>query len=578
MKRAIGLLLLLTLPATAIYALKPAENATVNFSSVYFEDGFQAGAVLYQLCVYQDSMAAVNGATPTHTLHAKIPAFWLHQLDWGKKYYWLVKGIQKDVKTKTKGGLHVFQTQKIEYQSFDEIRMDVKKNTSAKHSGGYIALDYTRSVYDRDGKVVWTLPMIEGLLAPGTQVRDLKITKQNTFTFLTIPNAAEIDLSGNVIWQAPQPFVLNNDTIVYHHELQKTARGTYMVLGDKKVWRKIPSAVGNDGMKDEFEVKAQGNEIYKRVLIAILLEFDKEGKLIWSWDANDYLKDEDLNYKKTKRGFPNLSTHANAFSENQAGTKVYIGFRDLSRIIRVDKASKKVESSWGEKYPSGEAMYGHGLFRNQHDANVTTHNSIYIFNNNGSLSNEGVSSILELRENLKKTDSVLIWRFNLDFDTLSKGKSLNGGNVEELPNGNLLLCAGAMNRLFEVTKKKEVVWDAFMYARGKGDSSWQEMPQYRSHYVKDLKRPACLVQVLDPQTAGTGQKATLSLYNTGNCPEGFEIKGFSESGAQVFKMSSKTLQKGENLRQIHQWQGKERLKTLEIRALGSFEPEKVILW
>src|SRR6185503_1799810 len=142
------------------------------------------------------------------------------------------------------------------------------------------------------------------------------------------------------------------------------------------------------------------NVLYRRTLIGILLEFNKAGKLIWYWDANNYIKDVDLNHKKTPTGLPNFATHDNAFGENEEGTKVYVSFRDLSRIVKIDKKTKKAELSYGDKYPSGDAAYGNNLFKNQHDANVTRHNSIYIFNNNGAWGG-GISSIIELRDNLK---------------------------------------------------------------------------------------------------------------------------------------------------------------------------------
>lgn len=133
-------------------------------------------------------------------------------------------------------------------------------------------------------------------------------------------------------------------------------------------------------------------------------------------------------------------------------------------------------------------MYANGLFKNQHDANVTKHNSIYILNNNGSWGG-GISSVIELKDNLKsKKDTPWVWKFDLDFDTLSKGKTLNGGKVNELPNSNLLVCAGELNRIFEVTKNKEIVWDAFIYGKGKQDSVWVRMPQYRANWASQLNQ------------------------------------------------------------------------------------------
>lgn len=162
---------------------------------------------------------------------------------------------------------------------------------------------------------------------------------------------------------------------------------------------------------------------------------------------------------------PLFGTHANAFSENEEGTKVYIGFRDLSRIIKIDKQTKQVDLSYGERFPSGDGLYACHAFRKQHDASVTKHNSILLLNNDEKEVKR--SSVVELKDNVTGKDSAVIWKFNLDFDGPLNGKSVSGGNVMELPNSNVLVCAGVLNRVFEVSRTKEVVWDAFVQSKEK---------------------------------------------------------------------------------------------------------------
>lgn len=513
----------------------PNKNGIVYQTQVYFEERLITGATDYQLSVYQDTVT--DDETRIKRQSGKLPAFWVDGMKWGKRYFWRMKAYDKNKQELYTSDFYKFDVFKIRHQGYDDIRFDVKTNKEDKHAKGVIAVDYTKSVYDRQGHVIWTMPDIEGIVNDKVQIRDMKITADNTITFITVFHACEIDFYGNVIWKAPFHFVLNSDTIMYHHDFKKTNRGTYMVLGNRKVNRKVLGNYPDEIVEKEFGIKRINNQMYKTAMMGILLEFDKDGKLIWYWDVNDYVTDEDLNFKKARNGFPNFLTHDNGFGENEEGTKVYMSFRDLSRIIKIDKKTKKVELSYGDKYPSGEAMYANGLFKNQHDANVTKHNSIYILNNNGSWGG-GISSVIELKDNLKsKKDTPWVWKFDLDFDTLSKGKTLNGGKVNELPNSNLLVCAGELNRIFEVTKNKEIVWDAFIYGKGKQDSVWVRMPQYRANWASQLNQFHFIPDISAVKKEKNKTTCTLTLNNTGNVSDSYVVEVYSAVNALLIKIN-----------------------------------------
>ena len=178
-----------------------------------------------------------------------------------------------------------------------------------------MSVDYTKSIIDRKGRQVWAIPPIDSVPIGKMFIRDIRITNDNTITFLTFHIPYEIDFNGKILWQAPYPFIMGRDTIVYHHDFKKTDRGTYMVLGDKIVYRKLIGHYTDQELKNSPDVTTINRELYKKTLIAILLEFDKDGKMIWFWDASDYVADIDLNHKKVEAGTPNFATHANAFSE-----------------------------------------------------------------------------------------------------------------------------------------------------------------------------------------------------------------------------------------------------------------------
>ncbi|MDI1354196.1 MAG: aryl-sulfate sulfotransferase [bacterium] len=528
-------LIVICIPQWSYGDVIPAQNSTVHYVHVYFEENFFKGTLEYELKIYSDS-SALRKDSAVVTLSNNYPAFRVHYLNWGKSYLWRVNNINKKNKRIHTGDVHTFSiVPRVNSDFFSDIRLDVRVNDTTKHLGGYIVIDYLRGIFDRSGRPVWLLPPIAGYVNTGTQIRDLEFTAENTLTFLSDNTPVELDLEGKVLWSLPSPFVFGKDTITFHHDFKKTAQGTYFMLGNRSVYRKMLVNYTEELKKLNRDVTYIKGEPYAKTDVAVLLELDQTGKVLWFWDSNNYLTDEDLNYKKTPIGFPLVYAHANALGVNDENTKAYIGFRDLSRIIKIDKQSKKVELSYGEKYPSGEAMFGDGLFRQQHDARVTKHNSIFILNNNGARKTASPSCIMELKDNVSAGDSVLLWKFDLDFDTLTNGRSNSGGNITEMPNSNILLCAGQLNRFFEVTRKKEIVWDAFVYSLGKKDSIWQPMPNYRSSWIPELKMGHILTKVISVEKRRKNLlQVELTIYNVNDKEDSYLVEFLDEKGLILY--------------------------------------------
>jgi hypothetical protein len=534
----------------------PKEGRALHYNTVYFEEEVDRNAGRYEL-VLSDSTGVIT------KLSGKLPAFWISDLNWGAAYKWTLTAYSAG-QTALYARTHTFSIRRIRYQNYDETRIDVRLNNKEKNAGGLISLDYTRSILTREGKPVWTIPEVDTFSIDKTFIRDLKITRDNTITFLTVLTPYEVDPDGRVLWKAPVPFVFNKDTVVYHHDFKKTNKGTYMVLGDKKIYRKVIGNFDEADLNKDPDVKMIDGVLYKKTVMSILLEFNLKNELIWYWDGNDYVTDEDLNYKRTLWNTPNFATHANAFGVNEEGTKIYVSFRNLSRIVRIDKKSKKVDWSYGESYPSGEATYPVN-FKNQHDANVTRHNSIYILNNNGFQTQEGISSVMELRDNLQPGDNPLLWKFDLNFDTLTKGKTVSGGNIVELPNGNLLVTAGALNRVFEVSKEGEIVWDAFLYARGIQSAKWEPFLQYRGNWVKQLNWYHFITQSTPLKKMGKKYVTTVTITNTGNAEDFYDVEVHGENNKLLLKMSSQKVDKNQSFEKEMSFKAKkEDLKRISI--------------
>lgn len=499
----------------------PKNNSALNYTNIYLEEAIVKSAINYELVLSRDSLFS---AQSTIKINAKIPAFWVNNVGWTCRYFWQVNAYDANHKLVRTSDKHFFTTITPGVFAFDSLKIQVQKNKVTKTAEGFICIDHARSIINREGKIVWSVPEIPNLLNINSLTKDLKVTEQNSVTFMTDSVPLEISLSGNVLWKGPNNFVFKGDTISFHHDFKKTSDSSYMILGNRYVYRRVLNNFSDSILKAEPKAKVINGELHKRVEVSIIMEFNSKNELVWYWDANDYLKDEDLNYKKQANGFPNLSSHMNAFSVSKDGAKVYAGFRDLNRIIKIDKKTMAVEMSYGEKFPSGDGKVAHNLFRAQHDAFITNRNSLLIINNNEPNA-ANTSSIVEIKENCIHPDSCLVWNFDFNFDKLTNGKSVKAGNAVFLPNGNYFVCEGLLNRIFEVTAKKEIVWDAFIFSKLKNDKNWRPCPQYRCNWIKQLNYYHFLAQQqTEAKIENAKIKLDIAIHNTGTDDDVYRVE------------------------------------------------------
>lgn len=523
----------------------PQPYAILNHTQVYFEEQFVPEANRYQLIIYSDSSASAIISQK----HNTIPAFWMNDFNWGCTYYWKIIAFGQSDNVIHQSAVNTFRIQKkITALYVIDTRLDIKTNVYEKDEGGYILLDHAHAIYDRKGKQVWSLPEKSSWFDERKLIRDMNVSPYHTITLLAGPVPVELDFEGRVLWEAPYPMILNNDTLTYHHDFKRHANGHYFVLANKKVYRQILGNYPDSLSRHESGIVKINDTLYKRTLHGLLLEFDEKGNLIWYWDSNNYISTVDLNYKKNKSGFPTFGTHMNAFSMNSTNTKAYVGFRDLNRIIKIDKKSKRVEFSYGEKYPSGEARIGHLLFRGQHDATLTHRKTLLIFNNNNSpQEGDGISGVIEIKENAKKEQDLLVWNFELNFDSLTNGKAMRAGNIHELPNENLLVCGGVMPRIFEVTKSKKIVWDAFPFFKSSNDSAYAAFDQYRAHWTPQLFYYHFIATTVHIESKNGKKRISLKLFNTGNAADAYEIYMISDNAKPVCLKNTNLLNANEQI-------------------------------
>jgi Arylsulfotransferase (ASST) len=506
--RIIGLFFLSLFSVTATLAqFSPANNSHLNFSSVCFEFQWVDQVVNYELKLTEES----SGITTVYPTQAN--KYIVNELIFGESYTWQVIGKNRQKK-------EIYHSEK-RFFTIDEhfktgkkfVRFREVTNNSLTRGSELVILDYAGVAINHDEEMVWYLPDLP-FITPNSALRDLKLTDDGTFLAIIDSNAYEFDLTGKILWKAPNDGAVSHQGKEdYHHDLQKLPSGNYMVLGNEKQRRVLA------GLKDT-----------SRYEIGTIIEYDPSGKVVWQWHAKDFFTDNLLKLRKKEDGEYNLATHLNAF--NVEGNTIYAGFRDANWVLKIDKSSKKVVEIYGGHDSGLPNHYGKELFRFQHDATVLSNGAMAVINNDSIKDPAVVSSLVvfSLGENDTQKGKEL-FRFKFDYDSLCNGKSLKLGNIEELTNGNYLVNMGAIHRIFEVTPKGEIAWDIFVEKLDTFKRVWRFFPQYRIATATSLYPNEFAAKWTPKKVKGEQLAGSLTLFNVGSEKNRYSVLAQLENGS-----------------------------------------------
>lgn len=508
--RIIGLFFLsIICPATTFAQFSPPNNAHLNYSSVCFEFPWVDQVTSYELTLTEKS----SGIKTVYRTQANKCI--VNELVFGESYLWKITGLNSRKK-------EIYSSQELSF-SIDEhfktgkkfVRFKEITNNPLTRGDELLILDYAGIVINHNEEIVWYLPDVP-ILTANTGLRDLKLTEDGTFLAIIDSNAYEMDLTGAVLWKAPNDGKVSHYSKEdYHHDFQKLPSGNYMVLGNERQRRVLA------GEKDT-----------SRYEIGTIIEYDPSGKIVWEWHAKDFFTDDLLKLRKKEDGSYNLATHLNAFSV--VGNFIYAGFRDANWVIKIDKTTKKVVEIYGGRESGLPNHYGKGLFHSQHDATVLSNGAMAVINNDSIKDPATVSSLVVFslgENNIPKGEE--IFRFKFDYDSLCNGKSLKLGNVEELNNGNYLVNMGAIHRIFEVSPKGEIAWDIFVEKLDTFKRVWRFYPQYRVAPVSSLYPNEFTVKWTPKKVKGEQLIGSVSLFNVGSEKNRYTLYVELDNGTSV---------------------------------------------
>jgi hypothetical protein len=258
------------------------------------------------------------------------------------------------------------------------------------------------------------------------------------------------------------------------------------------------------------------------VEFGVIVEYDRAGNIVWKWDSYTYLRPAEIEFKKQPNGQWASSSHMNAFRQNTENGTVYVyaGFRDLDRLIKIEKSSGKVVATYGRRMNSGYGWINPRFFHAQHDVTPLRDGSIAVFNNDSVADPSVVSSLVIISTEKQGEESKVVWKMNVDSKGETNGKSEKCGGVDELPNGHLLVNCGNVNRTFELDENHKIVWDVYTESYASDSLGWVGAGQYRSHFVESLYP----VWFSANMVSSTKKMVTIKIWNDGSRSDAYTIQ------------------------------------------------------
>ncbi len=466
----------------------PAEGSALNYRIVGFSFPSNANSDLYKIEIAAGNYNSVdefkgkvvkNVATKSNKVVIELPFF-------GMQYTWRIIYSDNNKVIKTSSFYH--------FSTLMNSRVDTSKyrlrilHPAEQYKDSYISEDGGGMLYDMTGRPVWFIPDTNEL---GGFVSDMKFTNSGSITFI-YKNAFEINFNGDILWKAPNNGLINGDTIgeYYHHEFTKLSNDHYMVLGTELVKCQSVSSKDTSYTIISHE-KAKKDDGFKPGRLGTIIEYDPKGNVVWSWKFSDHLAGSDFDYYEAKiDSIKRYDPHDNAFYFDEKNKVIYLGFRNLNRIMKIEYPSGKILNIYGENFRTGAKSTGKGLFCNQHTVGLTKDGYIYIYNNNSCQLRDSMPAIVVLKEPISDNDTFeKIWEFTCTIDTIDfpKGYPIifgNGGNTIELPDQSFFTDMGSLySKEFIVSKSKKILWSALPERFMETDGKWTPNKNYRANII-----------------------------------------------------------------------------------------------
>ena len=549
MKSIIAFLLLFFIACIAHAEIKPKPGAKLNYTQVMLEYDMIDEASEYVIEISAGKIGEGN-LELIKSVKDNSTATLIEGLHFGSFYVWKYAGIVAGKQTEWKGPFG-FSIEIDTTIGLNKHRFKVSKNDEEKSKKGLVAVGSSKTIIDKNGNPVWYIPKLDSkIYIEQSNITEFRMSDIGTVLLYSstgfsngISLVCETDLQGKILWKAPNDGQVSGDTSeYYHHDFKRMANGNYMVLGCKYGWRNVPDDISLKNIR-KINIDSLSKPRRVKYLFNTIIEYNKVGKVVWFWDLNEHVTDEELFAKGVvtdaiRRELPpraELYGHMNSFDADQEGKFVYANFRETNEVIKIQKSTGKIVQRYKGKndFPEDSKEIN---FMSQHDVNLLPNGNISLFNNGVATNTTQPSRAIEFTQTEGKEPGKIVWSFSCKMDSTNNGKTVRYGGVQDLGDGHKLISMGSLNRMVEVdSKDNSILWDCkFLQRHEVGDKS---IALYRVHFTTSLYPCYFTSQWKTNKEKGSRE---LIIFNEGSLSDSYVLNVFSLKGTLV-----KTVQLGE---------------------------------
>jgi hypothetical protein len=180
----------------------PIPGSKLLHSQIMFEYPAIDGAYAYTIEIsVWDSLK--QKLVPVLKQNDNTTATLVSGLQFGNQYKWNYSAFSEKKVPLYTSPFYDFSIIKPGSPNWDRLKVSLNYNNCKDTSNGIISLDFAKTFINRHGSAVLSLPP-SIFNDDKFVIRDLRMTKGGTITFLTQRNAFEIDLDGNILWKTPE--------------------------------------------------------------------------------------------------------------------------------------------------------------------------------------------------------------------------------------------------------------------------------------------------------------------------------------------------------------------------------------
>ena len=233
----------------------------------------------------------------------------------------------------------------------------------------------------------------------------------------------ELDWDGVKVWEYKDPWM--------HHDFERRLTGETIYLAWDPMPADLSARVRGGYRTPEDPINMLGD---------VAREVSMDGEVLREWKLweNLNLEEDVICPLEGRREW----THGNSISLTKSGDFL-VSFRSTSSVAIFSAETGEATWKWG----AGEVSH-------QHHATQLDSGNILIFDNaTHSIGRNSSSRVIEVNP---ETDEIE-WTYEGSPPVSFYSSYISG--ADRLPNGNTLICEGAHGRLFEVTRRGEIVWE-----------------------------------------------------------------------------------------------------------------------